>query len=171
MAGYYDHRGEFAQRLGLSSVQDLPEYRVWIDMRRRCRDPKLRNYPNYGGRGIAVCDRWQTFENFYADMGPRPSKRHSIDRHPDNDGNYEPGNCRWATREEQRNNMRNNRWVEYRGRRMSLRDAIRSAGDVIEKSAAWRRLDLGWSIEMAVETPPDPRFHKNVLAARKRLAA
>lgn len=79
----------------------MPEYRVWTGMLARCSNDALKSYPRYGGRGIKVCDRWQEdFKNFYDDMGPRPSEIHSIDR-VDNDGNYEPGNCRWATQAEQ----------------------------------------------------------------------
>jgi hypothetical protein len=80
-------------------------YRSWHGMRQRCSDPKQENYKYYGGRGITVCDRWQSFENFLADMGERPEGT-SIDRYPDNDGNYEPGNCRWATRSQQQHNKR-----------------------------------------------------------------
>lgn len=72
------------------------EYRVWSTMRQRCSNPKNAKYPLYGGRGIVVCDRWNDFALFLADMGPRPSPRYSIDRFPNNDGNYEAGNCRWA---------------------------------------------------------------------------
>ena len=82
-----------------------PEYRIWAAMLRRCGNPSQKDYKNYGGRGIRVCSRWKSFSNFFADMGKRPSAKHSIDR-IDNDGNYEPGNCHWATRSEQQINKR-----------------------------------------------------------------
>jgi hypothetical protein len=82
-----------------------PEYQAWVKMRFRCRNPKAREYSYYGGRGISICERWNHFSNFLADMGPRPSPEHSIDR-KDNDGNYGPDNCRWATRSEQQQNQR-----------------------------------------------------------------
>jgi hypothetical protein len=87
---------------GLSKTR---EYKIWRGMKRRCERPNAENYARYGGRGIKVCERWQDFENFYADMGPRPQGR-SIDRFPNYDGNYEPGNCRWATAQEQAANRR-----------------------------------------------------------------
>ena len=82
-----------------------PEYQTWKNMMRRCYRPKNPEYGNYGARGITVCERWMNFENFFADMGPRPSPKHSIDRE-NNDGNYELGNCRWATMGQQNANRR-----------------------------------------------------------------
>lgn len=82
------------------------DYELWRTMRRRCYEAGRKEYPNYGGRGIRVCDRWlNSYENFIADMGPRPSRGHSLDR-IDPDGDYEPGNCRWADRLIQNNNKR-----------------------------------------------------------------
>src|SRR5688572_1683194 len=80
-------------------------YNAWLGMRERCRNPKSRAYANYGGRGISVCARWDDYENFLSDMGEPPSKGHSLDR-INNNGNYEPSNCRWATKSEQQGNQR-----------------------------------------------------------------
>lgn len=80
------------------------EYRSWMHMRDRCRNPNNKDFDRYGGRGISICERWNEFAKFIEDMGARPTNLHSLDRYPNNDGNYEPTNCRWATKVEQANN-------------------------------------------------------------------
>lgn len=100
---------------------NTPEYRAWEAMRQRCLNPNNPKYPRYGGRGIKVCPRWRSFIGFLADMGKRPSAQHSLDR-KDNDGNYEPDNCRWATRLEQDLNTSRSRLVTYEGRTQHLFD-------------------------------------------------
>ena len=95
-------------RHGLSGT---PEYKAWRAMKDRCFNPNTKYYSNWGGRGIAVCDRWKnSFQNFFLDMGSRPTAKHSLDR-IDNDGNYSVENCRWATKAEQQNNQRSNRLI------------------------------------------------------------
>jgi hypothetical protein len=91
-----------------------PEYRSWSCMLSRCRNSNDPGWKYYGGRGIRVCERWHVFENFLADMGPRPEPkaRYSIDRFPNNDGNYEQGNCRWATRSEQMQTSRKRQYCK-----------------------------------------------------------
>ena len=93
-------------------------YLSWDTMIQRCSNPKNTNFPNYGGRGITVCERWRSFENFLADMGERPTGL-TIERNNTN-GNYEPGNCSWVTRKQQLNNQRRNVIVEWDGKRLTL---------------------------------------------------
>ena len=123
------------------------EYRNWQAMRARCNDPQNRCYAIYGARGISICERWDSFANFYSDMGPRPSDSHSIDR-IDNNGNYEPGNCRWATQIEQSNNIRRNVRVTIYGR--SLTVAQWSRISLVEHSVIRYRLRSGWDAKRAV---------------------
>lgn len=105
---------------GMSKIKS-PEYYAWVNIKTRCYNTKLPDFKDYGGRGIKVCDRWlESFENFYQDMGKRPSNKHSIDRYPNNDGNYEPSNCRWGTNIEQANNKRNIVLYESNGLIMNL---------------------------------------------------
>ena len=93
--------------------------RIWKGMLTRCNTPSATSYERYGGRGIRVCDRWRSFDNFHADMGDPPSDKHSIDR-IDNDGNYEKSNCKWATNQEQTRHTRRNHMVEIAGENLPL---------------------------------------------------
>lgn len=130
----------------------LPEYGIWKGIKQRCYDPNYPAFHRYGGRGITVCDRWRhDFATFLADMGPRPSKRHSIER-KENGGPYSPVNCCWDTRTAQANNRRTNRLLVYRDRPMTLRNALDLAGTPITYASAQKRLKLGWSVRQAVET-------------------
>jgi hypothetical protein len=102
------------------------EHRIWCHMRDRCYNPNNPDYKTWGGKGVKVCDRWrESFSNFLKDMGRAPSPKHTIDRYPDNKGDYKPGNCRWATLKEQQGNRTNNRWIEYNGERMIMQDWVR----------------------------------------------
>jgi hypothetical protein len=98
-------------------------YDTWLSVKRRCLNKKSIEYPNYGGRGIQMFSQWvNSFADFYAYVGDKPTKNHSLDRWPNNDGNYEPGNVRWATNGEQSRNKRSNVYVEYNGKRMIISD-------------------------------------------------
>jgi hypothetical protein len=120
-------------------------------MTSRCVNPANDAYQAYGGRGIAVCDRWQDFAAFAEDMGPRPSPLHTIDRR-NNNGNYEPDNCRWATPSEQQRNRRNNRLLTLNGETLCLAEWAERLG--ITDDMIRQRLDkLGWTIEQALTTP------------------
>lgn len=126
------------------------EYIAWRNMIRRCYNPKSREWPGYGGRGITVCERWRgSFVDFFEDMGPRP-KGLSLDRR-NNDGNYEPENCRWATRREQANNTRRVRPVAWNGKTQSLGQWTRETG--IPWTTLDYRLKCGWSVERTLTTP------------------
>lgn len=107
-----------------ASPTEKRAYNAWTAMLRRCRDTACISYKNYGGRGIAVCVRWNEFQIFLRDMGLPPSAKHSIDRYPDNNGDYKPGNCRWATQKEQCRNTRTTVYVTIQGRRRTLRDWV-----------------------------------------------
>lgn len=127
----------------------LPEYGVWSSMKRRCSNPTDEAWKYYGGRGIKVCQRWdESFEAFYADMGPRPSNKHSIDRYPDNNGDYEPSNCRWATSKEQQRNKRNNYRVFHNGETKCVAEWAEQYR--VKPCILYSRLIAGWPFEEAV---------------------
>lgn len=106
-----------------------PEYKSWRSMLERCYVTSHKSYPSYGGRGVTVCDEWKSdFLAFLRYMGPRPARSFSLDRYPNTDGNYEPGNCRWASYLEQQNNRRKTTFVEHEGKRIALADLSRLVG-------------------------------------------
>lgn len=126
-------------------MKSSPEYYVWTSMKQRCLNPKVRNFNQYGGRGITVCPRWNgSFEAFFEDMGPRPSDQHSIDR-IDNDGSYEPSNCAWKVKADQDRNRRSNIMVSVDGVEMVLIDACAVLG--VDYNRTRRRLKQGLSID------------------------
>lgn len=128
-----------------------PEYSIWMNMRSRCGNPKNNRYVNYGARGIRVCDRWDAdFLNFLADMGRRPSDQHSIDR-IDNDGNYEPSNCKWSTRAEQCRNRTTSRFIEFQGQVKTL--AEWAAENKLTTQTLHQRLKNGWDMNRALTQP------------------
>jgi hypothetical protein len=111
-------KGFFVGVIIMKKNHDTKSYRVWQNMKRRCLDKNSPGYKDYGGRGITVCDRWLSFENFFADMGERP-KGLTIER-IHNNGNYEPVNCKWATYTEQMNNKRNSVILFYKGKKQTV---------------------------------------------------
>lgn len=123
------------------------EYATWANMLHRCQKESAANYHSYGGRGISVCQRWQTYENFLADMGRRPSSEHSLERVNVN-GNYEPGNCIWATKEVQVNNTTRNVVHEVNGRRLTNTQLAKEL-NVAPGTIAYR-LKQGLSIDEVV---------------------
>lgn len=128
-----------------------PEYGAWSNMIQRCHHPPHPYYKYYGARGITVCNEWRnSFEKFIADMGLRPSPKHSLDR-IDNAGNYEPGNCRWATSMEQMSNTRRNRLITFRGKTQHRAAWARELG--MYENTISQRIAKGWPVELALTTP------------------
>ena len=127
------------------------EYRIWAGMKKRCSNPKEPGWPNYGGRGIRVCDRWiSSFQNFIDDMGLPPSPDHSIER-IDNDGDYCPENCRWATQREQCRNYRRNRNITIGGVTKTATEWSELTG--IDQSLICWRHKQGWSEDRILSSP------------------
>lgn len=130
-------------------------YRILHGIYERTSNPNNPNYPNYGGRGISMCSRWrepngQGFLNFRTDMGERPSLKHTIER-KNNNGNYEPNNCRWATRTEQARNKRNSRNLEAFGKTQSVHLWAEEVG--VGARTICSRIRIGWTVEKALTTP------------------
>ena len=130
-------------------------YWIWADMKSRCSNANHKAYPNYGGRGITVCRRWEAFENFLNDMAPRPPK-FMLDR-IDNNGGYSPQNCRWASRKTQNSNRRNCIYVTHNGSKVTLKEFCRQEG--LNYRAIVKRIqDRGWSFDEAIKTPIGERL-------------
>lgn len=135
---------------GLTKGGRLPlGYVSWSGAKNRCLNPNNKSFRLYGGRGITMCKRWSdSFEAFIADMGNPPSRRHSLDRFPNQDGNYEPCNCRWATAKQQSDNQRTNRILEFQGKRQNVAQWALELG--IRYGTLRQRLRRSWPIERAL---------------------
>ena len=133
-------------------MTETSEYTSWEGMKRRCFNPNYKQYSDYGGRGITVCDRWKnSFENFFADMGLKPSPDHSLDR-IDNDGDYQKDNCKWSTKAEQSNNQRSNKpLITIKNETQTISHWAKKMS--ISEQVIHTRLKLGWSEFDAVMTP------------------
>lgn len=132
-------------------VRKDPAYNAWRSMWRRCTKKTCREYKCYGAKGVAVCESWRSFSAFLRDIGPRPSPDHSIDRYPNQTGNYEPGNVRWATAKEQQQNRTNNVLLSLNGETLCLSEWARRNG--ITRSSLRGRLASGWTLERALAVP------------------
>lgn len=137
------HRDAVSKQRGRHETR---EYRAWAGMMARCFNPSSNRFDRYAGRGITVCESWRTLDGFIADMGLCPGDGHSIER-IDNNGNYEPGNCRWATSKEQARNRRTTLYLTYQGMTKSLAEWAEVLG--IPYKTTWRRLKRGMTVEQA----------------------
>jgi len=125
-----------------------PEYKAWLCMKSRCYNPNDPSFRSYGGRGLYVCERWiYSFKNFFADLGPRPSAKHSLNR-LNNNGIYEPGNVAWSTQIEQARNKRSNHLVEHCGKMKPISQIAEDTG--VHRFTIYNRLRIGWSLEDAL---------------------
>lgn len=142
-----EHRKKSSRLLTVHGHYNTPEYRAWQQMKRRCLNKCCDKYSRYGGRGIRIHPAWEVdFTQFLADLGKMPGPGYSLDRYPDNNGNYEPGNCRWATHQEQCNNRTTSRWIDFAGERKTLAEWVRTHpfGKTIKS-----RIIAGWDVDRA----------------------
>jgi len=131
------------------------EHQIWKSIIGRCENANSTSFPRYGGRGIKICPEWRhDFAAFLAHVGPRPSPKHSIDRYPNNDGNYEPGNVRWATVREQSRNRRSNVLLTHNGITATVIEWAEITG--FNHMSIRRRIYAGWSHSKALTTPMGP---------------
>jgi hypothetical protein len=148
-------RDKMVQRLTTHNRSRTKEYRIWIGILTRCYRENASGYKNYGGRGIKVCEVWrESFQAFFDDIGPMPTPQHTIERR-NNDGDYEPTNCFWATRKEQGQNRRNNHLLTYNGETLSLASWADKVG-VPYCTLHTRVLRYGWTVHDALTTPVRP---------------
>ena len=141
-------------KVGTRPTKMPAELKAWKNMRARCYTSSSTEWHRYGGRGIEVCPQWRdSYETFLRDVGPRPSPHHTLDRHPNADGNYEPGNVRWATYQEQGRNTSLNRTVTFQGKDMLLCEAVELSGHGLPYNTILYRLKRGWSVEDAITRP------------------
>lgn len=125
-------------------------YNLWSGIIDRCTNPNAPAYKRYGGRGITVCERWKSFENFYADMGDRPTIAHSVERRNNNKG-YSPNNCFWGTRKEQANNKQTNVLLRYKNKTQTMKQWSEELG--LNYSALQHRRTAGWTTSRMLSTP------------------
>lgn len=130
--------------------KQTPEYRTWSDIFGRCLNPKNRSFGNYGGRGIGICDKWRSYDEFLSDMGRRPTAKHTLDRKNNSKG-YGPDNCRWATKAQQSQNMRSNRMMTLDGKTLCVAEWAEITG--IKIGVIRGRLNRGWDDEKSLTTP------------------
>lgn len=143
------------ERITKHGLHNSSTWKSWNHMQQRCENPKNDNFPRYGGRGITRCKRWREFTNFLADMGLKPSPKHSLER-IDNTKGYSPENCRWATHAEQMSNTSWNRKLTLNGKTQTVAQWERELG--FTKSTIYSRINgLGWTLEQALTTPLRPR--------------
>lgn len=128
-----------------------PEYIAWVAMHRRCNDPKYHRYDRYGGRGIKVCDRWESFAAFLEDMGRKLSPSYTLER-KNNDADYEPKNCVWASRKAQARNRLSNRMLTFKGKTKTLVEWAEIRG-ISAKVIEGRLRICGYSVERALTQP------------------
>ena len=146
------HRAEQASKRRFKhGLSHTPEFSIWNTMRERCNNLKHISYPRYGALGVTVAPEWGDFARFIADMGPRPSTRHTIDR-KDNSNGYGPGNCRWATYTAQARNMSNNLMVDFRGEQICLAELAERTSTPYPR--LFYRVTHGWPIEKAISVRP-----------------
>jgi len=133
------------------------EYRSWLAMRRRCLNPRVKEYPSYGGRGIKICKRWDDYRFFLLDMGRRPSPKHSLERIDVNRG-YTPSNCKWATNLEQQRNRRGTMYVVYKKKRVPVSELGEQS--LVGVDLFRSRIQQGWPVDRALTMPKSVRWSR-----------